>query len=117
MTEKGLEEFHHLVLKLRSEAISNISNHIHGKFKISRSREMTEAYKKIENSPSILESYFLPEIVDETIVILLQLLDASTFDVRYMPSEKEGGASLFDATESLSANYEFDWLPQIKIDK
>lgn len=117
MPEEGLEEFHQLLLKLRSEVISNITNHISGKFRILRSQEMAEAYEKIESSRTILESYFLLEIVDETIIILLQILDASKFDIRYASSQSENSASLFEATESLGANYEFDWLPQIKIEK
>ena len=115
--DEGLEEFHRLLLQLRSETISNITNHISGKFSISRSREMAGAYEKIGQNPKMLENYFLPEIIDETIIILLQLLDVSKFDIRYVSSESGDGVSLFEATESIGANYEFDWLPQIKTGK
>jgi hypothetical protein len=71
MSEEGLQELQQLIMKLRSEAISNISNHINGKFTISRSLQMAEAYRKMRESPEIFESYYLPEIVDETIIILL----------------------------------------------
>jgi hypothetical protein len=75
---------------------------------------MAEAYRKTRELPEIFESYFLSEIVDEKIIILLQLLDRSRFDIEYVFKENKGSICLFEMTELLGAVYELDWLPQMK---
>ena len=114
MAENALDEFRQLILKVRSESLSNISGSLSGRYKGERAKAMLAAYAELKSRPEVLESYFLPEIVDEVIIILLQRLDESQFDVRKSASEHGESSSLYEETESLGAEYEFEWLLESK---
>lgn len=115
MAEDALDEFRQLILKVRSESISNVSGYLSGHYKGERAKAMLAAYKELESRPEVLVSYFLPEIIDEVIIILLQRLDESKFDLRRVGHEEgKDSLSLYEETDSLGAEYEFGWLNEVK---
>ena len=114
MDEDALAEFRDLILKVRGETIANFSGYLSGQYRNERAQALAAAYAALKRHPETLESYFLPEIVDEVLVILLQRLDESPFDFIHLADGEKAAVSLRDQTESLGSAYEFDWLPTAK---
>lgn len=81
MEESALAQFRDFVLRVRAETISNFEGYLSGHYKNEHAQAIAAAYIELKSRPELLQGYFLPEIVDEVLVIFLQALHESNFDL------------------------------------
>lgn len=113
MTElKELDNLGRLFFQVKDVTNANFTAYFDGRTKGTRGLEMHSTFAPLSEQAQAVVRELVPEIVNETLVVLLQLLDKrilldGDFDL-LIKTESGEMVSAYDFTESLGSEYEFN---------